>query len=139
MIIAFETKSSEILDKFLDRYENPESLSAKLSKNSFIEFKITRIKDLVIISQVHLFDEVAKWLIMASVIDLLFSYWLGFKVLFFLGFIFAFIGVLWLSKYFRFFALKINLIKKGHRDKIVFVEDSGVIQKLLYEVEHDSK
>ncbi len=138
MIISFETKQSKVLDEFLDRYENPNSLSAKISKNSFLEFKIHRIKDLVVISQKHLFDVVAKWLLMASIIDLLFAYSYGWKALFMIGGLFAFTSIMWLSKYLRFFALRINLWKKGHKDKVTFVNDALALEKVLLFMEDNN-
>lgn len=139
MIIAFETKRSDVLDDFLDRYENPKSLSATISKNSFLEFSIIRINDLVIISQKHLFDVITKWLLMASVVDLLFAYWLGYQILFFIGGIFAFISIMWLSKYVRFFALKTNIKRKGHKEDIRYVEDLEVIEVLLERFKNGAK
>jgi hypothetical protein len=41
--------------------------------------------------------------------------------------------VLWLSPYFRFYALKFNLIKKGHKHKIVFVSNAEIVERLLKE------
>jgi hypothetical protein len=131
MIISFETKSTKVLDEFLHNYENPKSMSAQISKNSFLEFKIKRYDDLVVISQKHLFDVVAKWLVMASVCDMLFAYTLGYKGLFYLGGILAFGGILWLSKYFRFFALKVNLKRKGHKEEVKYINDVETIEKLI--------
>ena len=141
MIIAFETKGSDVLNSFLSSYENPKSMSAQISKNSFLEFKIKRFNDLIVISQKHLFDVVAKWLIMASVVDLLFAYTYGYTALFYLGGILCFCGILWLSKYARFFALKLNLKRKGHKDKIEFINSELVIDKLLLfmELKDESK
>lgn len=131
MIVAFETKTSEVLDTFLDRYENPVSISAKISKNSFLEFKIYRFKDLVVISQKHLFDVVAKWVLMCAVLDLLFAYAYNHPALFYVGGIFALTSIFWLSKYIRFFALKINLWKKHHKQKVRYVNDVEVIEQFL--------
>jgi hypothetical protein len=105
-----------------------------LSKASFIEFKIHRFRDLVVIVQTHLYDVIAKWLLMIAVANLLFWYLFKFQVLFFLSFIFVFVGVLWLSKYIRYFALRINLWKRGHNFKVLYVKDSEVIERLLLEV-----
>ena len=131
MIIAFETKDTVVLNTFLDRYENPESVSAQISKNSFLEFKIYRFKDLVVISQKHLFDVVAKWILMCSVLDLLFAYAYNHPALFYIGGIFALTSIFWLSKYVRFFALKINLWKKHHGENVRYVNDVEVIEKML--------
>lgn len=132
MIISFETKQSKELDTYLESYENPKSLSARLSKNSFLEFKIHRFNDLVIISQKHLFDVVAKWLLMCSVADMLFAYAFGYTWLFYIGSIFCFIGAMWLSKYARFFAIKLNIKRSKHKPKINYVNDVEAIEKLLY-------
>jgi hypothetical protein len=138
MIFAFETKDSTVLSSFLFRYENPESFHGKISKGSFIEFRIKRFKDLIIISQVHLFDEVCKWLVMASVVDLLLAYYFKLPFLFFVGGIFALISIMWLSPYFRFFALKFNIKCKGHKDSISFVKNSFVVQKVLFGEDNES-
>jgi len=131
MIIGFETKPSKILDEFLDSYENPESLTAQLSKNSFVEFSITRKDDLVIISQKHLYDVIAKWLLLLAITDLVIAYSYNNTWPFIIGFVFTFFGVLWLSPHFRYYALKINLIKKGHKDKISFVSNGEIVERLL--------
>jgi hypothetical protein len=131
MIISFETKESKVLNDFLFNYENPKGMSAQISKGSFLEFKIKRFNDLIIISQKHLFDVVAKWLVMASVVDLLFAYSFGYKGLFYLGGILCFGGVLWLSKYARFFSFKLNLKRKGHKEEVKYINDVECIEKLL--------
>lgn len=131
MIIAFETPKSKILDDFLDRYENPESVTAQLSKNSFIEFKIHRFGNLVILSQKHLFDVVAVWLLMCAVVNMIFAYVYGHELLFFIGGVFTLVGILWLSKYMRFYALKLKMWRLGHKDKVSYVENPLVIEKLL--------
>jgi hypothetical protein len=139
MIISFETKPSEILNSFLDRYENPQSMTAMISKNSFLEFKIHRFNDLIIISQKHLFDVVAKWIFMCSFIDFVIAYTLGFPSLFYIGGIFLFVSIVWLSKYMRFFALKYKLNSLGHKDSVTYVNESIVIEKLLLEVSNVAK
>jgi hypothetical protein len=135
MIIAFESKKSQVLDEFLHNYENPKSMSAQISKGSFLEFKIKRFDDLIIISQKHLFDVVAKWIFMCAFIDLLFAYSLGLRALFYIGGIFAFTSLFWLSKYARFYALKYNLWRKGHKEKVVYVNDVETVEKLLLRIE----
>jgi hypothetical protein len=131
MIVAFETKGSEVLNSFLDRYENPSSLTAQLSKNSFVEFSITRLNDLVIISQKHLYDVMAKWLLLLAITDLVVAYTYGNMLPFIIGGIFTFIGVLWLSPYFRYYALKLKISSKGHKNKILYVNNTEVIERLL--------
>lgn len=131
MIFAFETVDSDVLTSFLYRYEYPDGLLASLSKLSFLEFKIIRVDDLVIVSQTHLYDVVAKWLLLASVADLLFAYSLGYPVLFFLGGLFALVSILWLSKYVRYFALFLQLKRRGHKGRIVLINDSLLIRRLL--------
>ena len=133
MIISFETKTSKVLEDFLERYENPKSLTAQLSKNSFVEFKITRVKDLVIISQKHLYDVIAKWLLLLAITNLIIAYVYGNHLSVYIGGIFTFIGILWLSPYFRYYALKFNLWKKGHKEKIQYINTSEVVERLLLE------
>jgi len=135
MIIAFETKESKVLNEFLHNYENPKSMSAQISKGSFLEFKIKRFDDLVIISQKHLFDVVAKWIFMCAFVDLLFAYTLGLPALFYIGGIFAFTSLFWLSKYARFYSFKFNLWRKGHKDKVKYVNDVECVEKLLMRFE----
>jgi len=135
MIFAFETKRSKVLDEFLDRYENPVNLSNSLARLSFLEFKITRLDDLVIISQKHLYDVVAKWLLLCSVADLLISYVNGWSTLFYLGSVFLVVSILWLSKYARFFALKWKINGLGHKDKITLLSNDLIIDKLLLKVD----
>lgn len=131
MIISFETKTSKVLEDFLERYQNPLSLSAQLSKNTFVEFKVHRIKDLIVISQKHLFDVIAKWLLLLAVTDLIIAYNFSNPIMFYIGGIFTLIGILWLSPIFRFYALKLNLWKKGHKEKIESISSSLAVEKIL--------
>jgi len=135
MIISFETKESKVLNEFLHNYENPKGMSAQISKGSFLEFKIKRFKDLVIISQKHLFDVVAKWIFMCAFVDIVFAYSLGYQTLFYVGGIFAFTSIMWLSKYARFFSFKFNLWRKGHKEKVTYINDVEAVEKLLLELE----
>ena len=131
MIISFETKGSNELDAFLDRYNNPHSMSAQISRNSFLEFSISRFGDLVIISQKHLFDVVAKWVLMCAFLDMMFAYAYNFQTLFFIGSIFLLVSGLWLSKYVRFYALKLSIKRRGHNEKIEYVNEVLTIEKIL--------
>lgn len=135
MIIGFETKSSKVLEDFLERYENPKSLTAQLSKNSFVDFSIHRFKDLIVISQKHLYDVVAKWLLLLAITDLTIAYIYSNTILFYIGGIFTFIGILWLSPQFRFYALKFALWKRGHREKVEYVNPTIIVEKLLLKYE----
>jgi len=135
MIISFETKESKVLNDFLYNYENPKSMSAQISKGSFLEFNIKRFDDLIIISQKHLFDVVAKWIFMCAFIDLLFAYSYGYTTLFYIGGIFLFVSTFWLSKYARFFSFKFNLWRKGHKEKVTYINDVECVERLLLRLE----
>lgn len=139
MIVAFETERTKILDDFLDSYENPKSVMGVISKFSFLEFKVYRLDDLIIISQKHLYDVVAKWLILCAFATLLLEYVFGNRLFFFLSFLFLTVGILWLSKWIRFHALRINLRRRGHRLKMRLLSNDEVIDKLLLRNTNESK
>ena len=139
MIFGFRAESSHDLDLFLDKFENPESFSRMIAKLSFLEFKVHRFDDVVIVSQMHLYDVVAKWLVLGAFANLLFAYLFKHPVFFYLCFIFLTVGIMWLSKWVRFYAMKFSLRRFGYKGKIDPLSNEALINLLLLRYSDGSK
>ena len=148
MNICFEAeKDNEKLNKFLKNWENPINPMTIASNSTFAEFKVTKIKELIIITQQNIFDVWAKFLVYGGTGLMLFAVLLQlinehsfYPTLWFnVGLGITFLCILWLSPYYRYFLMKIKLRSIGYKGKLEYVNNSYALSKLLYELENESK
>ena len=137
MIIAFETKSTPILEGYLKNFSEPSNPFMMLIHNlAFTEKKITRIEDIVVIEQQSFIHIIAKYAMLTSASMFIIGMILGQQILMSVGALIIVLSMFLVSRV----ALKLLIISKikllGHKEPIKSVEDGLLISKLLYEREN---
>lgn len=144
MNICFEAEEDNTkLNTFLENWQNPTNPMTIATNSSFVEFKVHKIKDLVIISQKNFYDIVAKFLVyggtgvmfmtllIAMITDETFYAGIWFRI----GFGIMFVSILWLSPYYRYMLIWIKLRSIGYKGKLNYVSNSYALSKILYKEE----
>ena len=147
MNICFEAERTEKLDKFLENWENPTNPMTIAANSSFVEFKVHRIKDLVVISQRNFYDVVAKFLVFSGFFLMMITYLIGLylhnnfytSIWFSIGLGILFINALWLSPYYRYLLVYIRLRWIGYKGKLTYVGTSYALTKALYKEENGTE
>jgi hypothetical protein len=131
MIICFKAKGNDLLDKFLNNWVNPSNPFVLAVSSTYVEFKVHRLDDYVLINQRNFYDVFAKFMLWIGVSGTATLWIFNFWGLVYIPITVFFFGVLWLSKPFRFLMIAWRLKQLGFKDKIVIVSDDEVIDKLL--------
>ena len=136
MIFSIKTKRTDIVDRFVERFKNPPSISmAMLHSSVYVENKVEWVEDLLVFRQKSIIDGFAKFGIISSVGMVLLSLFLKSSWLLQLGFVLAFICMATISPVIRFLAISLKLFFMGHRNKVSLVSNTLLIEKLFYERE----
>jgi len=134
MILTFQTKSSPILEKFLQSFEHPSNVFIELIHNvTFIEKKITRIEDIIIIEQESFIRLFAKYAMIPSIGLILTGMLLTYFWMMNLGAVMLMLSIILLSKHFLLLTMIIKLKFSGHKPPIEMVSEGFLISKLLLE------
>jgi len=149
MNICFEAeKDNDKLNKFLHNWENPTNAMTIAVNSSFAEFKVHRVDNLVIVAQTNIYDVVAKFLVYGGLGMAMMSYLIALMtaqifyplIWFKIGFGIIFVGILWLSPYYRYLLMYLRLRIIGYKGKLEYKNNSYAVSKLLYEREqHGAK
>jgi hypothetical protein len=138
MIIAFETEPSKELNEYLDETENPKRMVNSIIKNmAFIEFKILRFDNLIIILRKSYADVFAQFGTLLAIGGLLTGVLMKSNIIMLYSFILIMVGLMILSPYVAFYSqywIKLKLIK--HKPKIEWKSKTYVINKLINEIEN---
>lgn len=138
MLIKFETKSSEVLEKYLREFVNPELMSISFRNiltmwiyGLYFERKVYRIGDIVVISQKGYIEKMMGYALLFLVAGAFSCVFLKLNnVLFIDMFLMVPCMILMSTKYATLAKIwKIKLL--GHKNDVGFVSDSYLIRKLL--------
>jgi len=143
MNICFEAVKNDTLDNFLDNWVNPTNPMTMATNSTFVEFKVHRRDNLVIISQQNIYDVIAKFLVytgaglslMSVLISMMLNHGTYFSTWGIIGLGIVFVGTLWLSPHFRYMLIRMKLRMLGYKEKITYVSTSYALSKVLYEEE----
>ena len=138
MLIAFETKSSPALEKYLDEYENPENMIPSFKNilslwmySLYFERKVHRVDDVVIFSQKGYIEKMMGYalvmLVATSFICIYFhwSTWLNVNLFLMIP------CMLFMSPKYHLLSKIWKIKRRGHKEKVGVVSKDYVIQKLL--------
>lgn len=133
MLIAFETENSKTLSKYLSNFLAPDSTFIEVMHNfTFTNKKITRIENIVIINTQSIFHVFAKFAALPSVTLILLGLYFSSTFMIATGSILLLLSLLMLSRSMLLSLIIIKLKFSGHKQKIKYVSDSYLIEKLLY-------
>jgi hypothetical protein len=134
MILSFKTKSSDVLEKFLQSFEHPSNIFIELIHNiTFMEKKVTRIDDIVIIEQESFIRLFAKYAMIPSVSLILIGMITQFFWMMNVGAVTLMLSIILLSKHFLLLTMIIKLKFSGHKPPIDMISDGFLLSKLLLE------
>jgi len=139
MILAFETERTEVLEKFLDNWQNPKSFMTIIANINYVEFTIKKYDDLTIMIQRHILDVWAKYYLFGSIFLTMLSFLMKWNFSIYLGIIIFFGSVMWLSPYARFYAMVLRLKMLKHKPKINMCNAEYITNKLIYKLENEPK
>ena len=134
MLIAFETKTTPTLEKFLKDFEEPNNPFMQVIHSvMFTSKKVTRIEDITIIEQQSLFGLIGKYAMLPSAVLFFLGYVTGYNWMLGTGAVLLILSIIMLSRYFLLLNIFIKLKISGHKEKIDMVSDGYLISKLLLE------
>jgi hypothetical protein len=134
MILSFQTKSTPVLEKFLKSFENPTNIFIELIHNiTFMEKKVTRIDNIVIIEQESFIRLFAKYAMLPSVGLIIIGMLISQFWMMNMGAVLLLLSIILLSKHFLLLTMIIKLKFSGHKEKIEMISDGFLISKLLME------
>jgi hypothetical protein len=134
MLLAFQTKTSEVLEKFLKDFEEPSNPFMQVIHSvMFTNKKITRIDDIVIIEQQSLFGLIGKYAMLPSAVLFFLGYVTGYNWMLGTGAVLLLLSIMMLSRYYLLLNIFIKLKISGHKNSIEYVGDGFLLNKLLLE------
>lgn len=143
MLIAFETKSSEALEKYLEEYKNPETMQPSFKNilalwmyGLYFERKVYRVDDVVVFSQKGYIEQVMKYALILLVAGAFISLFLNIGLALNISLFLMIPCMLFISPKYHLLAKIRKIKRRGHKEKIGLVSKDYLIQKLIYEKEH---
>jgi len=135
MIIAIETKSSDVLGRFCNNFIQPKSMFKQLTHAyAFTTKKFTQIDDLNIFEFESFIDVVAKKGMVIGVCCLFVGYIFHYPIVAGIGLFTSLLPMLILSKSVRQLMFYAELKRGGHKHKINFLSSTELNKVLLSKV-----
>ena len=134
MIVSFESKTSDVLERYLKEFEHPKNMFMEMIHNiTFTEKTITRIDDIVIIEQESILSLFGKYAALPAVTLILLGMIMNYYWMMSIGGVTLILALTLLSKHFLLLMIMIKLKISGHKEKIDMVSDGFLLSKLLME------
>lgn len=131
MIIAIETKRSDVLDRFATNFLEPKTPFKQLTHAyAYTTKSVTKIDDLVIFEFESIIDVISRKCIILGACSLFVGYMFQYSIVAGLGLFFTLLPALILSRSVRQLMFLAELKRGGHKDKIKFLS-SGELTKVI--------
>jgi len=135
MIIAIDTKSSDVLDRFSNNFLEPKSTFKQLTHAyAFTTKKVHRVDDLIVFEFESFIDVIAKRSIIIGVCILFVGYMFSMPLVTGIGMFSTLLPALILSKSVRQLMFLAELKRGGHKNKINFLSNTELASRLLSKV-----
>lgn len=135
MIIAIETKQSDVLDRFSSNFLEPKSIFKQLTHAyAFTSKSVTKIDELIIFEFESFIDIVSKRGLILGVCCLFVGYIFSYPLVAGIGLFSTLLPMLILSKSVRQLMFLAELKRGGHKFKINFLSNTELTKCLLSKV-----
>lgn len=134
MFIILKSKGSKAMDEFVEEFVRPKVLNkAMIQSMIFVEKKVDRIDDLIILRQKALFDYPAKQTFIIAFATALFGVFMNWSWLVNASLSLLVMSGALISPLIWFITIRIRLFIIGHRGKVELMSKNYLLEKLFYE------
>ena len=143
MLIAFETKSSPVLEQYLNEYQHPDEMFPSFKNiltmfmyGLYFERKVYRLDDVVIFEQKGFIEKIMGYALLFLVATSFLAVFLNLGVWLNINLFLMIPCMLFMSPKYHLISKIWKLKRRGHKEKIGTVSNSYIIHKFLYRFEH---